>query len=315
MLTALRRTLPLLLCSLCTVLVCEIVTARISFADVYLEIRHSLSQMLAQAVGMPERQPRDLMLNGTPLSFTPYRSDRPIDAILNDYVEALTLRIRPATAKPADGLLPGMMDRAVAAANAMVKPKVARMKDGFATVTQFFDGDGNAARDYLLERMIFTPAPQTRMPGVTLVLRRPAEAPSTDVIASRFDDAPALIGSFSKDADPSRLPSFLRPPPGARLIADLGDRGTTVISRTILSSSTRAPEQWAIERRSALALEGFELDPPSGGHGSLLSFGARRGAVEADIAYVASTRADEFTEIIEIRQPGIKGSEAEGSTP
>lgn len=314
-----KQGLVLLFTGMATCATCEVVTARYTFAEVYLELSQTFYGLVAEAAGEAERQPRDLSLNGAPIAFSPYTSQRPVDAVLDDYLRALRAHSVPARAGPEEGLPPGMMKQAVAMSARLIEPRVARLDDGTALVTQFFDGNGNAARDYLLARMTLQPG-QPPVPGVTVMMRRPAGAPVTDVLASRFDDVPGMLTAFGADADQARLPDFLRPPAGASLVADLGDRGAGIMSRTIIARAARSPEQWASERRPVLETAGFRLEALRGGRGQPLSFGARRGAAEADITYVASPTEGDTIEVIELRQPGLAGgvqtvSGTEGSMP
>lgn len=43
-------------------------------AEIYKDLRVTLNSMLAGIVGAPERAPRDLVINGQPLEFTPIRA-------------------------------------------------------------------------------------------------------------------------------------------------------------------------------------------------------------------------------------------------
>jgi hypothetical protein len=65
-------------------------------AEIYKDLRVTLNSMLAGIVGAPERAPRDLVINGQPLEFTPYQSDRSISDITDEWLRVLTANTRPA---------------------------------------------------------------------------------------------------------------------------------------------------------------------------------------------------------------------------
>ncbi len=114
-------------------------------AEIYKDLRVTLNSMLAGIVGAPERAPRDLVINGQPLEFTPYQSNRSISDITDEWLRVLAVNTRPA--------LPKSNDKeeltAVIAANMLIVPKTSRIRDDLAVVVRFFDGDGEAALDYM----------------------------------------------------------------------------------------------------------------------------------------------------------------------
>ncbi|MBW8789601.1 MAG: hypothetical protein JF594_18150, partial [Rhizobium leguminosarum] len=68
-------------------------------AEIYKDLRVTLNSMLAGIVGAPERAPRDLVINGQPLEFTPYQSDRSISDITDEWLRVLAVNTRPAMPK------------------------------------------------------------------------------------------------------------------------------------------------------------------------------------------------------------------------
>lgn len=114
-------------------------------AEIYKDFRVTLNSMMAGILGAPERAPRDLVINGQPLEFTPYQSDRSISDITDEWLRVLAANTRPA--------LPRSDNKeeltAVIAANMLIVPKTSRIRDDLAVVVRFFDGDGEAALDYL----------------------------------------------------------------------------------------------------------------------------------------------------------------------
>ncbi|MHC2460804.1 hypothetical protein ACVMIX_007508 [Rhizobium leguminosarum] len=153
-------------------------------AEIYKDLRVTLNSMLAGIVGAPERAPRDLVINGQPLEFTPYQSNRSISDITDEWLRVLAVNTRPA--------LPKSNDKeeltAVIAANMLIVPKTSRIRDDLAVVVRFFDGDGEAALDYMRRQDPKNPSARAPIPGVSIMIRRPADAPMTEVLMSRFDD-------------------------------------------------------------------------------------------------------------------------------
>lgn len=217
-------------------------------AEVYRDFRATLNAMLAGILGAPERSPRDLVINGQPLEFTPYQSDRSISDITDEWLRVLAANTRPA--------LPKSNDKeeltAVIAANMMIVPKVSRIRDDLAVVVRFFDGDGEAALDYMRRQDPNDPSARVSIPGVSIMIRRPADAPMTEVLMSRFDDVAATLPAFAAPADVAKLPMSLRPPAGVEVLSDIGDHDKGHMSRTVVSKGTLAAARWSDQRADLL---------------------------------------------------------------
>jgi hypothetical protein len=272
-------------------------------AEIYKDLRVTLNSMLAGIVGAPERAPRDLVINGQPLEFTPYQSDRSISDITDEWLRVLAVNTRPA--------LPKANDRqeltAVIAANMLIVPKISRIRDDLAVVVQFFDGDGEAALDYLRRQDPTNPSARAPIPGVSIMIRRPADAPMTEVLMSRFDDVASTLPAFAAPADVSKLPMSLRPPAGVEVLSDIGDRDKGHTSRTVVSKGTLSATRWSDQRADLLVRDGFTIETPPAQHGRVTALYGRRGSVEANVLYTRSKTDGRTVEVIQIRQPFVEG--------
>ncbi|ARQ12796.1 hypothetical protein NXC12_PC00156 (plasmid) [Rhizobium etli] len=273
-------------------------------AEIYKDIRVTLNSMLAGILGTPERAPRDLVINGQPLEFTPYQSDRSISDITDEWLRVLAANTRPA--------MPKSSDReeltAVIAANMMIVPKVSRIRDDLAVVVRFFDGDGEAALDYMRRQDPNGPSAKAPIPGVSIMIRRPADAPMTEVLMSRFDDVAATLPAFAAPADVGKLPMSLRPPAGVEVLSDIGDRDKGHMSRTVVSKGTLAAARWSDQRADLLVRDGFTIETPPAERGGVTALYGRRGSVEANVLYTRSKTDGRTVEVIQIRQPFVGGT-------
>ncbi|MBX5225055.1 hypothetical protein HJC06_01145 [Rhizobium sp. NLR9b] len=272
-------------------------------ATIYKDIRVTLNSMLAGILGAPERAPRDLVINGQPLEFTPYQSDRSISDITDEWLRVLAANTRPA--------MPKSSDReeltAVIAANMMIVPKVSRIRDDLAVVVRFFDGDGEAALDYMRRQDLNNPTARAPIPGVSIMIRRPANAPRTEVLMSRFDDVAATLPAFAAPADVGKLPQSLRPPAGVEVLSDIGDHDKGHMSRTVVSKGTLAAARWSDQRADLLVRDGFTIETPPAERGGVTALYGRRGSVEANVLYTRSKTDGRTVEVIQIRQPFLEG--------
>ncbi|MHC2568349.1 hypothetical protein [Rhizobium leguminosarum] len=272
-------------------------------AEIYKDLRVTLNSMLAGIVGAPERAPRDLVINGQRLEFTPYQSDRSISDITDEWLRVLAVNTRPA--------LPRSNDReeltAVIAANMLIVPKTSRIRDDLAVVVRFFDGDGEAALDYMRRQDPKNPSANGPIPGVSIMIRRPADAPMTEVLMSRFDDVASTLPAFAAPADASKLPMSLRPPAGVEVLSDIGDRDKGHTSRTVVSKGTLTASRWSDERADLLVRDGFTIETPPAQRGGVTALYGRRGSVEANVLYVRSKTDGRTVEVIQIRQPFVEG--------
>lgn len=302
------RFLPMAAAAGLAVLAGETLTARKGMADVYETARTSLFTLFAEVIEAPERRPRDLVVNGRPLAFTPYRSARPVDEIAQDWLAVLAVNTRPAAEAGMDAQTAG----AAGIANLLVEPKVSRVSQDFAVVVQFFDGNGPAAMANVLAktdpaRRAGGAAATPPMPGVAVVIRRAGRDADADVLMTRFEDVPSALAAFAGPADKAALPVSLRPPAGGEVLSDLGDRGSAHLSRTVVNSARMQPAAWAAMRAALLRRDGFAMEaPPAPGNG-LVALRARRGTVEADVLYAPGIDAGEVVEVIEIREPLLAG--------
>lgn len=270
-------------------------------AEIYKDFKVTLNSMLAGILGAPERAPRDLVINGQPLEFTPYQSDRSISDITDEWLRVLAVNTRPA--------LPKSNDKeeltAVIAANMLIVPKTSRIRDDLAVVVRFFDGDGEAALDYLRRQ---DPAnPSAPIPGVSIMIRRAADAPMTEVLMSRFEDVASTLPAFAAPADVSKLPMSLRPPAGVEVLSDIGDRDKGHTSRTVVSKGTLSASRWSDQRADLLARDGFTIETPPAERGGVTALYGRRGSVEANVLYTRSKTDGRTVEVIQIRQPFVEG--------
>ncbi|MBX5219563.1 hypothetical protein HJC04_04390 [Rhizobium sp. NLR8a] len=272
-------------------------------AEIYKDIRVTLNSMLAGILGAPERAPRDLVINGQPLEFTPYQSDRSISDITDEWLRVLAANTRPA--------MPKSSDReeltAVIAANMMIVPKVSRIRDDLAVVVRFFDGDGEAALAYMRRQDPNKPSARAPIPGVSIMIRRPANAPMTEVLMSRFDDVAATLPAFAAPADVAKLPTSLRPPAGVEVLSDIGDHDKGHMSRTVVSKGTLAAARWSDQRADLLIRDGFTIETPPAERGGVIALYGRRGSVEANVLYTRSKTDGRTVEVIQIRQPFLEG--------
>ncbi|ANK94587.1 MULTISPECIES: hypothetical protein [Rhizobium] len=272
-------------------------------AEIYKDIRVTLNSMLAGILGTPERAPRDLVINGQPLEFTPYQSDRSISDITDEWLRVLAANTRPAMPKSS-----GREElTAVIAANMMIVPKVSRIRDDLAVVVRFFDGDGEAALDYMRRQDPNDPSAKAPIPGVSIMIRRPADAPMTEVLMSRFDDVAATLPAFAAPADVGKLPVSLRPPAGVEVLSDIGDRDKGHMSRTVVSKGTLAAARWSDQRADLLIRDGFTIETPPAERGGVTALYGRRGSVEANVLYTRSKTDGRTVEVIQIRQPFVEG--------
>ncbi|OWO91223.1 hypothetical protein B5E41_27860 [Rhizobium esperanzae] len=273
-------------------------------AEIYKDIRVTLNSMLAGILGTPERAPRDLVINGQPLEFTPYQSDRSISDITDEWLRVLAANTRPA--------MPKSSDReeltAVIAANMMIVPKVSRIRDDLAVVVRFFDGDGEAALAYMRRQDPNTPSARAPIPGVSIMIRRPANAPMTEVLMSRFDDVAATLPAFAAPADVGKLPMSLRPPAGVEVLSDIGDHDKGHMSRTVVSKGTLAAGHWSDQRADLLVRDGFTIETPPAERGGVTALYGRRGSVEANVLYTKSKTDGRTVEVIQIRQAFVGGT-------
>ncbi|NNU64550.1 hypothetical protein G9X67_04505 [Rhizobium sp. WYCCWR 11152] len=272
-------------------------------AEIYKDLRVTLNSMLASIVGAPERAPRDLVINGQPLEFTPYQSDRSISDITDEWLRVLAVNTRPA--------LPKSNDKeeltAVIAANMLIVPKTSRIRDDLAVVVRFFDGDGEAALDYLRRQDPENPSARAPIPGVSIMIRRPADAPRTEVLMSRFEDVASTLPAFAAPADINKLPMSLRPPAGVEVLSDIGDRDKGHTSRTVVSKGTLSASRWSDQRADLLARDGFTIETPPAQRGGVTALYGRRGSVEANVLYTRSKTDGRTVEVIQIRQPFVGG--------
>ncbi|ARO27266.1 hypothetical protein CO659_05120 [Rhizobium sp. S9] len=273
-------------------------------AEIYKDIRVTLNSMLAGILGTPERAPRDLVINGQPLEFTPYQSDRSISDITDEWLRVLAANTRPAMPKSS-----GREElTAVIAANMMIVPKVSRIRDDLAVVVRFFDGDGEAALDYMRRQDPNDPSAKAPIPGVSIMIRRPADAPITEVLMSRFDDVAATLPAFAAPADVGKLPVSLRPPAGVEVLSDIGDHDKGHMSRTVVSKGTLAAARWSDQRADLLIRDGFTIETPPAERGGVTALYGRRGSVEANVLYTRSKTDGRTVEVIQIRQPFVEGT-------
>ena len=272
-------------------------------AEVYKDFRATLNSMLAGILGAPERSPRDLVINGQPLQFTPYQSDRSISDITDEWLRVLAANTRPALPKSSDK----EELTAVIAANMLIVPRTSRIRDDLAVVVRFFDGDGEAALDYLRRQDPENPSARGPIPGVSIMIRRPADAPATEVLMSRFDDVAATLPAFAAPADTGKLPPSLRPPPGVEVLSDIGDRDNGHMSRTVVSKGTLSAARWSDARADLLARDGFTIETPPAQRGRVTALYGRRGSVEANVLYTRSKSDGRTVEVIQIRQPFVEG--------
>ncbi|AHF87711.1 hypothetical protein RLEG3_05485 (plasmid) [Rhizobium leguminosarum bv. trifolii WSM1689] len=272
-------------------------------AEIYKDLRVTLNSMLAGILGAPERAPRDLVINGQPLEFTPYQSDRSISDITDEWLRVLAVNTRPA--------LPKSNDKeeltAVIAANMLIVPKTSRIRDDLAVVVRFFDGDGEAALDYLRRQDPSNSSARAPIPGVTIMIRRPADAPMTEVLMSRFEDVASTLPAFAAPADVTKLPQSLRPPAGVEVLSDIGDRDKGHTSRTVVSKGTLSAVRWSDQRADLLARDGFTIETPPVQRGGVTALYGRRGSVEANVLYTRSKTDGRTVEVIQIRQPFVGG--------
>ncbi|MBY3189080.1 hypothetical protein [Rhizobium laguerreae] len=272
-------------------------------AEIYKDLRVTLNSMLAGILGAPERAPRDLVINGQPLEFTPYQSDRSISDITDEWLRVLAVNTRPA--------LPKSNDKeeltAVFAANMLIVPKTSRIRDDLAVVVRFFDGDGEAALEYLRRQDPANSSARAPIPGVTIMIRRPADAPMTEVLMSRFDDVASTLPAFAAPADVTKLPQSLRPPAGVEVLSDIGDRDKGHTSRTVVSKGTLSAVRWSDQRADLLARDGFTIETPPAQRGGVTALYGRRGSVEANVLYTRSKTDGRTVEVIQIRQPFVGG--------
>ncbi|RUM26937.1 hypothetical protein EFQ99_01665 [Rhizobium vallis] len=277
------------------------IMAKPGHAEVYKDFRATLNSMLAGILGAPERSPRDLVINGQPLEFTPYQSDRSISDITDEWLRVLAANTRPA--------MPKSSDReeltAVIAANMLIVPKTSRIRDDLAVVVRFFDGDGEAALDYLSRQDPAHPSARAPIPGVSILIRRPADAPMTEVLMTRFDDVAATLPAFAAPADVSKLPPSLRPPAGVEVLSDIGDHDTGHMSRTVVSKGTLSATRWSDARADLLIRDGFTIEAPPVQRGGVTALYGRRGSVEANVLYTSSKSDGGTVEVIQIRQPFV----------
>lgn len=284
----------------------QVLTSRPGEADVYQLVERGLSGLLADVVDTPERQPRDLMVNGQPLAFTPYHSARPADAVCRDWKAALAAHHRAAVDASGDPERWG----AKVAADVLAAPKATRLPDQGCAVVQFFDGDGRAAMDYVLASSparLKAGSQRPPMPGVTVMIRQAGERGGSDVLMSRFNDVPATLSAYAAPANVAALPPSLQPPAGATVLNDLGDRGTQHVSRTVVTSGHLSMAAWADMRRDLLARENFSIQAQSTSTDGLAAFQGRRGSVEADVHYSPGKEPGEVVEVIELREPQLAG--------
>ncbi|MBY3330102.1 MULTISPECIES: hypothetical protein [Rhizobium] len=272
-------------------------------AEIYKDLRVTLNSMLAGILGAPERAPRDLVINGQPLEFTPYQSDRSISDITDEWLRVLAVNTRPA--------LPKSNDKeeltAVIAANMLIVPKTSRIRDDLAVVVRFFDGDGEAALDYLRRQDPSNSSARAPIPGVTIMIRRPADAPMTEVLMSRFENVASTLPAFAAPADVTKLPQSLRPPAGVEVLSDIGDRDKGHTSRTVVSKGTLSAVRWSDQRADLLARDGFTIETPPVQRGGVTALYGRRGSVEANVLYTRSKTDGRTVEVIQIRQPFVGG--------
>ncbi|MBY2924704.1 hypothetical protein HF259_25260 [Rhizobium leguminosarum] len=272
-------------------------------AEIYKDFKVTLNSMLAGILGAPERAPRDLVINGQPLEFTPYQSDRSISDITDEWLRVLAANTRPA--------LPRSDNKeeltAVIAANMLIVPKTSRIRDDLAVVVRFFDGDGEAALDYLRRQDPKNPSARAPIPGVSIMIRRPADAPRTEVLMSRFEDVASTLPAFAAPADVSKLPMSLRPPAGVEVLSDIGDRDKGHTSRTVVSKGTLSAMRWSDQRADLLARDGFTIETPPAQRGGVTALYGRRGSVEANVLYTRSKTDGRTVEVIQIRQPFVEG--------
>ncbi|MBB3914812.1 hypothetical protein [Rhizobium fabae] len=272
-------------------------------AEIYKDFRVTLNSMLASILGAPERSPRDLVINGQPLEFTPYQSDRSISDITDEWLRVLAANTRPA--------LPKSNSKeeltAVIAANMLIVPKTSRIRDDLAVVVRFFDGDGEAALDYLRRQDPANPSAKPPIPGVSILIRRPADAPMTEVLMSRFEDVGSTLPAFAAPADVSKLPQSLRPPAGVEVLSDIGDHDKGHMSRTVVSKGTLSAVRWSDQRADLLARDGFTIEAPPAERGGVTALYGRRGSVEANVLYTRSRTDGRTVEVVQIRQPFVEG--------
>jgi len=273
-------------------------------AEVYKDFRATLNSTLAGILGAPERAPRDLVINGQPLEFTPYQSDRSISEITDEWLRVLAVNTRPA--------LPKSNDReeltAVIAANMLIVPKTSRIRDDLAVVVRFFDGDGEAALDYLRRQDPANPSARAPIPGVSIMIRRPTGAPVTEVLMTRFEDVASSLPAFAAPADAGKLPPSLRPPAGVEVLSDIGDRDKGHTSRTVVSKGSLSAVRWADARAELLTRDGFTIEAPPAQRGGVTALYGRRGSVEANVLYTRSKSDGRTVEVIQIRQPFVEGT-------
>lgn len=280
----------------------ETLTARTSFAEVYAAATTSMGGALAELLGAPERAPRALLVNGQPLSFAPYSSDRPVADLAADWSRTLQGAIVPI---PYDGADAEQSAQA-AVALAFLPPKVAVLSDEFATVVQFFDGDGRKAMAHVQATAKGgKPGP---IPATVVTLRRPAGADRTDVLMSRMDDTTGMLSAFAAAPDADEIPTALKPPAGATVLMDLSDEGDGHRSRSVVVRAPVAARAWAERRAVLLSQAGFTVEATAAGTAGITALRARRAAEEADVLYTAGAVPGEVVEVIHIREPLAGGT-------
>ncbi|MBB6487051.1 hypothetical protein [Rhizobium lusitanum] len=305
-----RRTLhslSLVAAASLAVLFGEVLTAQPGMADVYRTVHASASSLLAAIVGSPERRPRDLMVNGQPLTFTPYQSNRAVSDITAEWLQVLQADTRPVQAPEGDV----SEAQFTSAANIFIQPKVSHIGDNYAVIVRFFDGDGAVARDFLHAQNDAMKGRRSQVPmvqGIAVSIRRLPGSNRTEALMSRFDDVRSTLAAFAAPADSRKLPSSLQPPAGVEVLSDIGDRGDGHISRTIISSGNLSVSAWSDARSNLLGRAGFNVDPPRTGRGGVLALHARHENVEADVIYTRGKDTDKTIEVVEIRQPLIEGN-------
>lgn len=295
----------LVVAGLLAISLCESLTARPAVAEVYRYMRASLESVLSGIVGSPERRARDLIVNGQPLRFTPYQSDRDVADITDEWLAALRADTRfvPVPVDPVEAEL-------AVAANRLVVPKLSRVHGDFSVIVRFFDGDGPAAFSFLragASPIAADPANNRAIPGTTVSVLRPDGSRMTDVLMTRFDDTAAGLAAFTASADIRRLPAALRPPAGAEVLSDIGDQGSGHISRTVISSGVLSAATWRNTRSRLLERDGFTVEITRPGKNGVLAMHARRGSVEADVLYTNGSNTSEIVEVIAIRQLLVEG--------
>ncbi|WP_181708500.1 hypothetical protein [Chthonobacter rhizosphaerae] len=299
---AARRRLALLAAAGLALVAGATFSAREGSAEVWLGVQVSPGASLAAILGAPERRPRDLVINGQPLRFTPYRSERPVIEIADEWAATLAAGIRPAIVVDTD---PHTAIAAVAATSFLV-PRVMKVSDEFATVVHFFDGDGPAALAYFAARTSAEAEaflPRGSMPGVVVTIRRPAGADATDVLMTRLEEAPAVMSAFMEPVAAEALPIMLQPPGGAEVLMDMSDEGGGHRSRSVVTSGRLAPRLFAESRAALLAASDFDMEYAPARGAALAALRGRNGPLEVDVLYTAGEQPSEVLEVIHLREP------------